>query len=103
MGTQYAREVCQIFRETAEKTKLPNVKESLLALADELEPIVSKLYFKTQKGTEDMEQMAKDMPELKDKLLACQNAEEAKILYEPVCSTLEKIIKHVKTMKVRMT
>jgi hypothetical protein len=103
VGTNYAREICQTFRDVAEKTELPALKDNLLALAGDLEPIVKKLYFKTQKGTEDMQKLAADMVILKDKLLACKDASEAEIMCTPVCDTLEKVIKHVKTMKVRMT
>lgn len=103
MGTQYAREIVQTFREIAEETKLPTVKDSLLALAGDLEPILKKLYFKTQKGTEDMQKMAQDMFALKDKLLACEDAEEATTMCAPICDELAKVIEHVKKMKVRMT
>lgn len=103
MGTNYAREICETFREIAEKTELPTLRDSLLALAADLEPIVTKLYFKTQKGTEDMQKLAADMVELKTKLLACQDAAQAETMCAPVCDTLEKVIHHVKTMKVRMT
>ncbi|MCA1793417.1 MAG: hypothetical protein LC660_05995 [Desulfobacteraceae bacterium] len=103
VGTNYAREICGTFREIAEQTELPALKDNLLALAGDLEPIVTKLYFKTQKGTEDMQKMAADMVELKSKLLACQDADQAKTMCDPVCDDLEKVIHHVKTMKVRMT
>ncbi len=103
VGTQYAREICATFREIAEKTDLQTIKDSLLALADDMEPLIKKLYFKTQKGTEDMLKLSEDMVPLKEKLLACQDAAEAKTLCAPVCDTLEKVIHHVKTMKVRMT
>ncbi len=103
VGTNYAREICEAFREIAQQTELPTLKDSLLALADDLEPLVKKLYFKTQKGTEDMQKMASDMVDLKEKLLACQDASQAKVMCAPVCEVLEKVIHHVKTMKVRMT
>lgn len=103
VGTQYAREVCQTFRDIAEETALPPVKDSLLALAGDLEPLVKKLYFKTQKGTEVMGKMAEDMPEFKTQILACKDASEAEAVCAPICDTLEKTIHHVKTMKVRMT
>ena len=103
MGTDYAREICATFREVAEKTELPALKDNLLALAGDLEPILKKLYFKTQKGTEDMQKLAEDMVVLKDKLLVCQDASQAEVMCAPVCNVLEKVIHHVKTMKVRMT
>lgn len=103
MGTQYAREICAIFNEVAEKTEVPAIKDNLLALASDLESIHKKLYFKTQKGTEDMQKMVGDVEALKDKLIACTDAGEAETMCAPICDTLEKVIKHVKTMKVRMT
>ncbi len=103
MGTQYGRDLCATFREIAEETTVPGVKDAVTALADDLEPILTKLYFKTQKGTEDMKKMAADMVEMKAKLAACGDPEEAKAMCTPVCDALDKIIQHVKTMKVRMT
>ncbi len=103
VGTNYGREIVQAFREIAEETELPSIKDSLVTLADDMEPLLKKLYFKTQKGTEEMQKMASEMGSLKEKLLACKDAEEGKTLCAPVCDTLEKIIHHVKTMKVRMT
>lgn|GEM_PF-1040744 len=103
MGTQYVRELCGIFRNFAGETPYPAIKDKLLALADELEPMAGKLYFKTQKGTEDMEEMVQEMEELKGKLNVCEEAGAAQSLCIPFYEKLEKIIKHVKTMKVRMT
>lgn len=103
VGMNYAREICETFRDVAEKTELPALKDSLLALAGDLEPIVKKLYFKTQKGTEDMKKLAEDVEGLKEKLLACQDPKDAEVMCAPVCDTLAKVIHHVKTMKVRMT
>lgn len=103
MGTHYVREICQTFRETAEKTQFPAVKEKFLALANELEPLATKLYFKTQKGTEDMIEIVPEMEDLKSKLAACQEAGAAQTLCTPFYDKLEKLAIHVKTMKVRMT
>jgi hypothetical protein len=102
-GTQYAREVCQTFREVAETLKFENVKEKLSTVANELEPLVTKLHFKTQKGTEDMEELSSKFEEIKAKLLECNDASDAESMCSPFIDKLEKIIKHVKTMKVRMT
>jgi hypothetical protein len=92
-----------MFREHAEETKFPAIKEKLLSLAGELEPLATKLYFKTQKGTEDMEALVAEMEELKGKLAVCQEAGAAESMCIPFYDKLEKIVKHVKTMKVRMT
>ena len=101
-GTQYVREMCQTFRKVAETTKFDAVKEKLTSLADSLEPIATKLYFKTQKGTEDMAVLSKKFEEMKAKLAVCDEA-GAESMCIPFYDKLEKIIKHVKTMKVRMT
>lgn len=102
-GTQLVREMCATFRSIAETTKFDTVKEKLNTLADTLEPIATKLYFKTQKGTEDMEELTAKFEDLKGKLAACQEAGAAESMCIPFYDRLEKIIKHVKTMKVRMT
>jgi hypothetical protein len=102
-GTQYVREMCQTFREVAKTTSFEAVKEKLNSLADTMEPMATKLYFKTQKGTEDMEEMTKLFVDLKAKLAACQEAGAAQNFCIPFYDRLEKIIKHVQTMKVRMT
>lgn len=103
MGTNYIREICVTFREEAEKTPFPAVKEKLLSLAAELEPIATKLYFKTQKGTEDMKELVDEMEVLKVELAACQEAGAAQGMCLPIFDKLEKLIHHAKTMKVRMT
>lgn len=103
MGTNYARDLIEQFRATAEKTDYPEVKEKLTAVCNDLEPLVKKLYFKTQKGTEDMKALAEAASDLDAKLAACQAAEEAEGVCQPFFDELDKIIKHVKTMKVRMT
>jgi hypothetical protein len=103
MGTNYVREICQTFRDVSEKTSFSDVKEGLLTLTNELEPLAKKLYFKTQKGTEDMKELAAAAEALDEKLAACNTAEEAADVCLPFHEKLEKIIKHVKTMKVRMT
>ncbi len=103
MGTHYVRDICQTFREVAEKTEFTAVKEKLIDLADTLEPIAKKAYFKTQKGTEDMQGMVAEMDELEGKLAVCQEAEAAQSLCIPFYDKLEKVIKAAKSMKVRMT
>jgi hypothetical protein len=103
MGTHYVREVCQTFREIAEKSQFPSIKDKLTTLCDELEPLATKLFFKTQKGTEDMEEMAKEIEDMKDKLFACEQCEAAQAMCNPFFVKIGKIIEHVKTMRVRMT
>ncbi len=102
-GTQLVREMCQAFREAAETTQFEAVKEKLISPADHLGPHDNKLYFKTQKGTEDMEEMIKEFEDMQGKLAACQEAGAAQAFCTPFYDKLEKIIKHVQTMKVRMT
>ena len=102
-GTQYVREICQTFRELAAEMQFSAVKEKLLAMADDLEPIAGKLYFKTQKGTEDMQELVGEMERIKGPLSACQEAGAAQSMCVPFYVKLEKIIDHVNTMKIRMT
>lgn len=103
MGTQHARDICNIFREIAEDTTFEDLKGNLLSLANELEPIASKLYFKTQKGTEDLEGLAAEAALLKDRLSACELSDDAKSVCAPIVDQLQKVMHHAKTMKVRMT
>ncbi len=103
MGTNYVREVCQTFREIAAESQFPLIKDKLTTLCAELEPLATKLYFKTQKGTEDMEELAREIEAMKDKLFACEQAEAAQGMCNPFFVKIGKIIEHVKTMRVRMT
>jgi hypothetical protein len=103
MGTHYVREISQMFKDIAEKTQFPDLKEKLTSLANEMEPLATKLYFKTQKGTEDTERIAAEVAEVQGKLAECEQAADAEAVCNPYFEELEKIIKHVKTMKVRMT
>lgn len=103
MGTNYARELIEKFRSIAERTQYSEVKEKLIKVCNDLEPLVTKLYFKTQKGTEDMKALSGKAQDLDAKLDACKTAEEAEGVCQPFFDELEKIIKHVKSMKVRMT
>jgi len=103
MGTHYVREVCQIFRDIAGTTNFPPIKEKLITLCEELEPLAPKLFFKTQKGTEDMQELAREIEDLKDKLFVCEQVEAAQSMCNPFFVRIGKIIEHVKTMRVRMT
>ena len=68
MGTHYVREVAEMFRATAASCKFDGLKSKLESLANDIEPLAAKLYFKTQKGTEDMEKISGEMGDLKAKL-----------------------------------
>lgn len=103
MGTHYVREICQKFREIAEKTSFTDLKDKLVSLANEMEPIAGKLYFKTQKGTEEMVEMAGELESIVDKLNSCEDADTAQSICNPFFTKIEKSIKAAKTMKVRMT
>ena len=103
MGTHYVREICQNFKEIAEKSPVDELKEKLNGLAGQLEPLATKLFFKTQKGNEEMEKAAGEVEGFKEKLASAQDAAEAEAIVGPLAEKLEKTIKHVKTMKVRMT
>ena len=103
MGTHYVREICQLFREVAADLQFPDIKDRMIALADEMEPIAGKLYFKTQKGTEEMVEMAGELGEIVDKLNGAKDAEVAQSVCNPFFTKIEKSVKAAKTMKVRMT
>lgn len=103
MGTHYVREMAANFKEIAEKTSVAELKAKLTGLADEMEPLATKLYFKTQKGNEDMEKAAGQLEGFKDKLAGSKDMVEAESIMGPLVDLLEKTMKHVKTMKVRMT
>ncbi len=103
MGTHYVREICQAFREVADKISFPDIKEKLIALADEAEPIAGKLYFKTQKGTEEMVEMAGELEDFVNQLNDASDAEAAQNICNPYLAKIEKSVKAAKSMKVRMT
>ena len=91
-----------MFRATAASTKFDGLKAKLESLANDIEPLAAKLYFKTQKGTEDMEKISAEMGDLKAKL-ASKDQAAAEAFCKPFFDQLDKIVQHVKTMKVRMT
>lgn len=102
MGTQYAREIAELFRTTAAECKYAGVAAKLVGVAEELEAMAPKLYFKTQKGTEDMEAIAASLGDFKQKMAACDEG-GAESFCTPVFGKIEPILQQVKTMKVRMT
>ncbi|MDJ0784218.1 MAG: hypothetical protein QNJ22_19790 [Desulfosarcinaceae bacterium] len=103
MGTHYVREICQSFREIASKSSFSEVNDKLVALADEMEPIAGKLYFKTQKGTEEMTELAGELPDIISKLDECSDSAAAAALCDPFLEKIAQCVKAAKTMKVRMT
>ncbi len=103
MGTHYVREIVELFRNVAAEDSAAGVKDKLNSLANELEPLATKLYFKTQKGNEEMEKLAGELGDLKEKIDGCADENAAKAYCEPYFELLDKTIQHVKTMKVRMT
>ena len=102
MGTNYAREIAEAFRKEAPQCKNDGVKQKLVSLAGELDQYCTKLYFKTQKGTEDMQALGAKVDGLGGKM-AGFDAAAADGAYTPICNEIERILQHVKTMKVRMT
>ncbi len=102
MGTQFVREIAANFRSAAPDCKYGEIKTKLVALANEMEPLAGKLYFKTQKGTEEMQSLAAKLAGLGNKLAATDQA-GAESLCGPAFKEIERILEHVKTMKVRMT
>jgi hypothetical protein len=96
MGTNYVREIAANFRAAAPACKSADIKARLETLANEMEPLAGKLYFKTQKGTEEMQALAAKVEGNKDKL-----GDEAFI--KPIFAELDRLIDLVKNMKVRMT
>ena len=77
-GTQLVRDMCQTFRDVAETTQFDAVKEKLISLADDLEPLDKKLYFKTQKGTEDMEELTKEFEAMQSRWLHARKRAQPK-------------------------
>lgn len=102
MGTQYVREMAETFKKASADCKFPDIKSKLVSLADEMEQLAGKLYFKTQKGTEDMQALAGKVAGLETKLPSMDQA-AAESLLKPYFTELDATINHVKTMKVRMT
>lgn len=102
MGTQYVREMAEIFQKAAADCKFPDIKSKLVALAVEMDQLAGKLYFKTQKGNEDMEALAGKVTGLDAKLPSMDQA-AAESLLKPIFTELDATLNHVKTMKVRMT
>jgi hypothetical protein len=102
MGTHYVREIAESFRTAATTCNHAGIKSKLVTLADEMEPLAGKLYFKTQKGTEDMEVLGGKVDGLGPKLAGWDQA-AAETFLNPIFKEIEQTLDHVKNMKVRMT
>jgi hypothetical protein len=50
-----------------------------------------------------MQELAREIEDLKDKLFVCEQVEAAQSMCNPFFVRIGKIIEHVKTMRVRMT
>ncbi len=103
MGTNYVREIAENFRKAAADCKYSDIKAKLVALADEMELHAGKLYFKTQKGTEEMQAHAGKLAGFGGQLAACGDQGAAEAFFTPISTEIERILTLVKTMKVRMT
>jgi uncharacterized protein YpuA (DUF1002 family) len=103
MGTQYAREIIENFRETAAGGKFPEINDKLKEVADKLEVVCTKIYFKTQKGNAQFEQIAGELANVKATLDGAADVAAAKAFIDPYFTTLDEVIEMVSNMKVRMT
>jgi hypothetical protein len=102
MGTQYVREIAENFRKAAAGCQYPDVQTKLVGLAGEMEQLAGKLFFKTQKGTEDMAALAGRL-ETFGATLAAKDQAGAASYCAPIFSEIEQTLTMVKNMKVRMT
>ncbi len=102
MGTQYVREIAESFRKAAAECKYPTIQSKLVPLATEMEQLAGKLFFKTQKGTEDMAALAHRLESFGATLAAKDEAGAASYT-APIFAEIEQTLTTVKNMKVRMT
>jgi hypothetical protein len=102
MGTNYVREIAEDFRKAAADCKYPGIKAKLVSLAEEMETLAGKLFFKTQKGTEDMQTLAGRLAGTGAKLAGLDEA-ATQSYCTPIFTEIEKLLEMVKNMKVRMT
>lgn len=102
MGTQYVREIADSFRKAAAACPYPEIQSKLVALAGEMETLAGKLFFKTQKGTEDMQALAQRLGPFGSTLAGKDEAGAASYC-APIFSEIEQTLSMVKNMKVRMT
>ena len=102
MGTQYVREIAENFRKAAVTCQYPEIQSKLVALAGDMEQLAGKLFFKTQKGTEDMAHLAARLETFGSTLGAKDEAGAASFC-APIFGEIEQTLTMVKNMKVRMT
>lgn len=102
MGTQYVREIAQNFRKAAADCPHPEIQSKLVSLAGDMETLAGKLFFKTQKGTEDMAALARRL-ETFGSTLAGKDQAGAASFTAPIFGEIEQTLEMVKNMKVRMT
>ncbi len=102
MGTHYVREIAENFRKAAAGCPHADVQAKLVSLAGEMETLAPKLFFKTQKGTEDMQALAKRL-ETFGATLASKDQAGAASFTAPIFSEIEQTLTMVKNMTVRMT
>jgi len=103
MGTQYAREMIELFNEVAAENKFPEISDTLKKIAADLEIVCTKIYFKTQKGNAQFEKLAGDLADLKAKVAGAADLGAAKAYLDPYFKELTETITMVQEMKVRMT
>ncbi len=103
MGMHYAREIIENFREVAADNKFPELSDRMKKVADGLEVVHTKIYFKTQKGNEQFEKLAGELADVKAKVAGCADLAAAKAYLDPVLKNLEEVTDFVMNMKVRMT
>jgi hypothetical protein len=102
MGTQYVREIAGNFRAAAAACGYAEIQSKLVALANEMEQLAGKLFFKTQKGTEDMAALARRLESF-GATLATKDQAGAESYTAPIFGEIEQTLSMVKNMKVRMT
>jgi hypothetical protein len=102
MGTQYVREIADSFRKAAAECPHGDIKAKLGSLANGMEQLAGKLFFKTQKGTEDMAALAKRLEPFGANLAGKDQA-AAESYCTPIFTEIESTLEMVKNMKVRMT
>ena len=103
MGTQYAREMIEVFKEVAAENKFPEISARLTKICEGLEIVCTKIYFKTQKGNSQMEKLAGELMGLKAKVAGFADLAAAEAYLAPYAKELEETIQMVMEMKVRMT
>ena len=103
MGMHYAREIIENFREVATDNKFPELCARMKKVADGLEVVHTKIYFKTQKGNEQFEKLAGELADVKARIAGAADEAAAKAIMDPILKNLEEVTDMVMNMKVRMT